>query len=110
MGFTESHKAWLDGGMPMPEIPVERFNVTTVLERMLEELKGINARASAGESRSSASVKTSTRGVDLDVKSYADGLLDDAITDAVHGYARGIRELAELQSRQWVETVEALQP
>jgi hypothetical protein len=42
--------------------------------------------------------------VDLSVKSYGDGLLQDAITDAIEGYARGMRELADLQSRQWADT------
>lgn len=90
-------------------VPIDsQASVGLLLEAILDELKQLTAWASAGESRSSATVKTSTRGVDLDVKSYADGLLNDAITDAIHGYARGMRELAELQSRQWVETAEAL--
>jgi len=76
-----------------------------VLEEMLLELKSLTARAAAGESRSSATIKTSARGVDLEVKSYADGLLPDAIGDAVAGYARGQRELAALQVNQWQETV-----
>lgn len=102
---------------PSKRVPVERFNVTDVLERIERTLKAmltvqqhLEARASAGESRSSASVKASTRGHDLEVKSYGDGLLDDAITDAIRGYARGMRELAALQKSQWVETLDALQP
>ncbi len=72
-----------------------------VLEDMLLELRALTARASAGESRSSATIKTSARGLDLEVKSYADGLLPDAVGDALAQYARGMRELGELQARQW---------
>jgi len=80
-------------------------SVAQLLEEMLAELKALTARAAAGESRSSATIKTSARGVDLEVKSYADGLLPDAIGDALAGYARGQRELVELQARQWQATV-----
>lgn len=104
-------------GTGVRQVPVEGATVTDVLIRIQMTLEDIlrvqqhlEARASAGESRSSASIKASTRGHDIEVKSYADGLLDDAITDAIHGYARGQRELAALQARQWVETVESLQP
>jgi len=77
-------------------------------EEQLAELKHLVARVSAGESRSSASVKDSTRGYDLEVKSYADGLLDDAVDDAIEGYRRGKLKLAELQANQWRDTVAGL--
>lgn len=58
------------------------------------------------ESRSSCTVKTSTRGHDLEVKSYADGLLANAVDDALRQYARGMRELLTLQANGWEQTVE----
>jgi len=91
---------------PQKRVPIAAERpANQVLEDMLVELRSLSARASAGESRSSATIKTSARGVDLEVKSYADGLLPDAIGDAVAGYARGQRELAALQARQWQDAV-----
>lgn len=58
------------------------------------------------ESRSSCTVKTSTRGQDLECKSYADGLLPRAVNEAISEFARGQRLLAELQANQWQETAE----
>jgi hypothetical protein len=58
------------------------------------------------ESRSSCTVKTSTRGHDLEVKSYADGLLAPAVNEALREYARGMRELIALQANQWEQTAE----
>jgi len=91
---------------PQKRVPIAAERpANQVLEDMLVELRALTARASAGESRSSATITTSARGVDLSVKSYADGLLPDAIGDAVAGYARGQRELAALQARQWQDAV-----
>lgn len=93
---------------PQKRVPIDVESYSTthqVLVDMLVELRALTARASAGESRSSATITTSARGVDLSVKSYADGLLPDAIGDAVAGYARGQRELAALQARQWQDAV-----
>jgi hypothetical protein len=95
--------------------PIERntheilASLCQLAEEQLAELRHANARAAGpGESRSSACVKTSTRGVDLEVKSYADGLLPDAIDDAIEGYRRGQLKLAELQANQWRDTVDGL--
>lgn len=59
-----------------------------------------------GEARSSASVKDSTRGYDLDVKSYDDGHLAGALDEAIREYARGKRLLRELHANDWQDTVE----
>jgi hypothetical protein len=56
------------------------------------------------ESRSSCTVKTSTRGHDLEVKSYNDGLLAGAVNDALENYCRGMRELTEVQKNGWERT------
>lgn len=94
-----SNDAIVAGGNRVP-IRAER-PAHQVLEDILLEVRALTARAAAGESRSSATIKTSARGVDLEVKSYFDGLLPDAVGDALAAYARGQRELAELQANQW---------
>lgn len=80
-------------------------SIAQLLEEQLAEIKHLRAAVgAAAESRSSASVKTSARGYDCDIKSYADGLLDTAIDEAVAGYARAQIELAALQANGWRET------
>lgn len=81
-----------------------------LLTRELDELRHIRAALDVPltESRSSCTVKTSTRGQDLEVKSYADGLLAKAVNEALGEYARGMRELQALQASQWQQTVDAL--
>jgi hypothetical protein len=59
------------------------------------------ALGASSESRSSATVKTSARTVDLECKSYDDGHLVPALDEAIAEYARGMRELAALQARNW---------
>lgn len=59
----------------------------------------------SSDSRSSASVKDSARGYDLEVKSYADGLLPTALDDAMREYARGKHELKALAENGWAESV-----
>lgn len=129
MSFPEQFRKWhgpditstptpspmfADSAAPIAEgigrrVAVERSE-HQVLEDVLAELRLANARAGAGEHHSSATIKTSARGVDLEVHSYADGLLSDAVGDALAQYARGMRELAALQARNWQLTAESVMP
>jgi hypothetical protein len=85
------------------EALIDRLGLT--LEDLLAEVRHI--RAQAGERISSATVKTSTRGTDLECKSYADGQLGEALDEALAQYARGMRQLEALQMNGWKATVEA---
>lgn len=75
---------------------------------LLEHISGKLATNSSSDSRSSATVKTSARGYDLEVHDYDDGHLSGALDGAIAQYARGLRELAALQANQWAEAVEAV--
>jgi hypothetical protein len=90
----------------------ERDILISIAQLLTEQLAALqhirNSLDQPTESRSSCSVKTSTRGTDLDLKSYADGLLPRAVNEAISEYARGRRMLDELQTNQWIQTLEAV--
>lgn len=84
-------------------------DIADLLTRSLAQLEHIrHLLEQPTEARSSAEVKTSPRGHDLAVKSYADGFLQKATEDAVSEYAIGMRILADLAKNQWEQTVDAL--
>ena len=85
-------------------------SAANTLIELLGEVQHIRHNlGNASDSRSSATVKSSTRGVDLETKSYADGLLPSALDEALREYARGMRELQRLQANQWQETLTAME-
>jgi hypothetical protein len=104
-------------GQPIPEpklIPIRTdHDVLVSLCQLAEEQLAVSrhllaAASTPKESRSSATVKTSARGYDLEVKSYADGVLPTAVDEAVAEYARAQCKLAALQLANWAATVDAV--
>lgn len=59
---------------------------STLLEILAELRKLSAARGSSSDSRSSIEIKTSTRGVDISSKCYADSPMDGLVDTAVANY------------------------
>ena len=80
------------------------------LRLLVAELRRLNDKiAIEGEVRSSATVKSSTRGTDLECKSYDEGHLAPAVDEAITQYARGMLELQRLQQNNWQAEVDRLE-
>src|SRR6266536_3202571 len=87
----------------------EMVSVPDSLRLLVVELRRLNDKiATEGEVRSSATVKSSTRGTDLECKSYDDGHLAAAMDDAISQYGRGMVELQRLQANGWQTEVDRL--
>jgi len=79
------------------------------MDAVLERLDAIIILLQRGaESRSSVEVSTSTRGTDIKAKSYADGLVDQAGTEAADTYLKVKERLVEQGVEAFQRTVKAL--
>jgi hypothetical protein len=117
MSFTQAYQQWLDGGFPVPEseqrVPIERFNVTTVLERMLEELKRIasaprDGAVSSCEIKFLAPTKEHPQGKPQPVvKAYAGS--EVPVDAAIEAYGRAFLMAQQAAMEGWEKTVDVLQ-
>lgn len=87
----------------------EEISTENLLQQILATLERMEQRpATSADSRSSVVVKTSTRGHDVEVKSYGDGMEDQAANAALATYARTMRDLTALAADGFKATVDAL--